>query len=248
MTGVFALILISLLAWILKNGLPKSIHKILEQLSNRSHAFISNTLRDTYNESVIAKKKEMFQLMSEKMNFSRIKVLEIGCGSGGNLQFYPTDMEITLIAEDPNIFCKKYLENHLKGYPNIKLQHYSTSVAENMEDISSESIDCVLSTIVLCSVQNQDKVLREVKRVLKPGGNFFFMEHVASPDNGFLATAQKILNPVNRMLLDGCNVNRETLPSIRRAGFSQVNCKGFNANLFYLFAMLRPHITGYAVK
>ena len=117
-----------------------------------------------------------------------------------------------------------------------------------MAMVTSESIDCVLSTIVLCSVQDQTKVLAEVRRVLKPGGYFFFMEHVHAKERSIMALFQMLLNPLNSFLLDGCNVNRKTWETIHKAGFSEVQCQKFDAGLYYQFAMLRPHISGYALK
>ena len=97
-------------------------------------------------------------------------------------------------------------------------------------------MDCVLSTLVLCSVQNQIDVLKEIKRVLKPGGYFYFMEHVYAKDGSYMSFFQRLLNPLNGAILDGCNVIRTTLPNILDAGFQEVVYERFDAKLQYIFA------------
>ena len=217
-------------------------------VSQRWHAFFNLMMGDTYMKSVLEQKKDLFSTMSQKLNHNAITLLEIGTGHGANLQFLPQEMKIQLVALDPNQFCKPYLEKTLDDHPNVTLKQYVEGVAEDMKMIPSESIDCVLSTIVLCSVQDQAKVLSEINRVLKPGGYYFFMEHVRARKGSAMALAQRLLNPLNSLLLDGCNVNRRTSETIQGAGFSEVSYKRFDAGLFYACAMLRPHISGYALK
>lgn len=217
-------------------------------ISQRWHAFFNSAMGEKYKESVLEHKKDLFTTMAHKMNHNDTTLLEIGTGHGANLQFLPSDMKIQLVALDPNRFCKPYLEKTLDDHPNVTLKQYVEGGAEDMAMVTSESIDCVLSTIVLCSVQDQTKVLAEVRRVLKPGGYFFFMEHVHAKERSIMALFQMLLNPLNSFLLDGCNVNRKTWETIHKAGFSEVQCQKFDAGLYYQFAMLRPHISGYALK
>lgn len=221
---------------------------VLKQLSKRWHAFVSDTMRVKYNESVLEQKKKLFDKMAIIMNLNDIKLLEIGVGSGANFEFLPSEMKIQLIAVEPNEYAKPYLEKNLENYPHVDLCEYAVCPAENMKGIESQSVDCVLSTIVLCSVNDQVQVLKEIRRVLKPGGHFFFMEHVFAKDGFYMPYFQRCLNPLNKILYDGCNVTRNSLDVIKKAGFTDVYPESFNANLFNIFAMFRPHITGYAVK
>ena len=206
-------------------------------------------MRETYNKSVLKRKEDLFQTMVKEQIFQEgKKILEIGSGSGANLEFFPKDANVNLVALDSNEFCRPYLEKRLLSFPNVRLDSYLTASAEDMSEIESDSIDCVLSTLVLCSVEKQQNVLQEIKRVLKPGCRFYFMEHVIAKDGSTMSRFQTILNPVNKLILDGCNVNRQTLPEIQKSGFSKVHFERFEANLEYVCAMFRPHITGYAEK
>ena len=83
----------------------------------------------------------------------------------------------------------------------------------------SALFDTAVSTLVLCTVGDQGRALREVRRVLKPGGQVLFIEHVRSDDPP-LAAWQDRLNRLNRFMACGCNCNRSTLEAIRAAGFA----------------------------
>lgn len=226
----------------------KIVAYYINRIGQRSHAFISSSMRETYNASVRTQKQDLFNKMAQHRQFKKSRVLEIGTGSGANLEFIPNQMEVSLIALEPNRFCKAYLEENLTKHQHVNLEHYSTCAAEAMKDIVSNSVDCAVSTLVLCSVIDQDMVLKEIYRVLKPGGQFYFMEHVEASDGTIMNKIQKFLNPLNRILLDGCNVTRETISCVQNMPFREVHYERFNAKLEYVCAMFRPHITGFAVK
>jgi ubiquinone/menaquinone biosynthesis C-methylase UbiE len=98
----------------------------------------------------------------------------------------------------------------------------------------------VVSTLVLCGVSDQPRALREVHRVLRPGGELRFIEHVRAEDPK-LARLQHRMNPISR-LVAGCECNRETLRSIRDAGFDVRHVDHLMAEKFPVF--VRPVVVG----
>lgn len=207
-----------------------------------------NLLLPKYNRGVFDDKRELFSLLGNE-NKEPITVLEIGAGSGGSLDFYPKDQPIKLIAVEPNIYCQSFLQKNLSKHENITLDKYIVSCAESMREVESNSVEAVISTIVMCSVEDQSAVLQEVKRVLKPSGRFYFMEHVAAKPDTWMWSIQNVLNFVWNILFDGCNINRNTSVAVDNAGFSKVVYKHFMAHkLGPLFYVLYPHIAGYAEK
>lgn len=213
-------------------------------------AFFMSRMNPKYNAAVVNHKAELFQqLQQHSPQKKEMTILEIGCGPGGNLQLYPKDVFVNLVAVEPNVHHKSYLEDNLKKYDNINLEKFIICKAENMASIESDSIETVVSTIVLCSVDNQAEVLLEIKRVLKPGGKFYFMEHVVSEAGTWLYRFQHIFNKIWSILLDGCEVTRDTKSVIQSAGFADVQVKRFSASkLGFIFYPVFPHIYGYAVK
>jgi ubiquinone/menaquinone biosynthesis C-methylase UbiE len=167
-------------------------------------------------------------------------VLEIGPGTGPNLSYYSPD--IHWIGIEPNPFMHSYLrEEAEKLNLNIDLRN---GTAEHL-DVEDNSMDAVVSTLVLCSVENLDTVLKEILRVLKPGGRFFFLEHVAAPQGTMLRRIQHWIRPLWKTLGDGCHPDRETWVALENAGFEHVDYQHFRANLP---AIVSPQIIGVAVK
>ena len=109
---------------------------------------------------------------------------------------------------------------------------------------ADQSIDAVVATLVLCSVSDPKQVLREVLRVLKPGGRFLFIEHVAAPQGTRLRTAQRWLRPLWTRIADGCHPDRETGALIEQAGFAEVRFEKFRLPL----GPVGPQIAGCARK
>ena len=116
--------------------------------------------------------------------------------------------------------------------------------AENMH-VESDSADFVVSTLVLCSVNDAAAALREILRVLKPGGRFVFVEHVAAPKGSRLRRWQRRLKGLWRRIGDGCEPDRETWKVIEAAGFAEVECEHFDSPGIPL---VRPHIAGTATR
>ncbi|MBX4204796.1 MAG: class I SAM-dependent methyltransferase [Candidatus Doudnabacteria bacterium] len=169
------------------------------------------------------------------------KVLEIGPGAGTNFKYFPK--EIHWIGIEPNEVINQELikEAQRQGLTNIEIKN---SQAEQLP-LESDSCDAVIATFVLCSVLDQKKVLAEIFRVLKPGGRYLFIEHVAAPRGSLLRLYQNAANPFHRLYAGNCNINRETAKYIQATGFKNVSITEGKEKLFLL---PWPHIWGVAEK
>ena len=166
-------------------------------------------------------------------------VLEIGPGTGPNLRYLSRGAR--WIGVEPNPFMHAYLRRaaaRLSVAADIRLCGGETLPA------ADASADAVVSTLVLCSVSDPESVLREIVRVLKPGGRFVFVEHVAAPDGTGLRALQRFFGPLWRAAADGCRLDRETAAMIERAGFQKIFHEEFRLPL----GLVAPHIAGFAVK
>ena len=143
------------------------------------------------------------------------RVLEIGGGTGANLAFYGPAVTELVITEPEEPMARR-LEKKLPGYTRpVQVLH---APAEKLP-FEDESFDVVVSTLVLCTVDDQEQSLREAHRVLKSGGKLLFLEHVRS-DDPKLARRQDRLNGFQKRFACGCNCNRSTLEAIEGQGFS----------------------------
>lgn len=168
-------------------------------------------------------------------------ILEIGPGTGPNLAYYPRNSH--WIGIEPNPYMDPYLQQEAARLGlNIDIRR---GTAEHLAGICDHSVDAVVSTLVLCSVENLAKTLQEVLRVLKPGGRFFFLEHVAAPPNTWLRRLQHWIRPLWKVLGDGCHPDRETWVALEQAGFERVEYQHFRAPVP---AIVSPQIIGVAHK
>ncbi|MBM3944610.1 MAG: methyltransferase domain-containing protein [SAR202 cluster bacterium] len=165
-------------------------------------------------------------------------VLEIGAGTGANLPYYRDDVRLTLLEPSPGM--TKRLRKKL-----AMLGKDATTVLQTGERLpfGDASFDAVVATLVLCSVGSLGAVLSEVRRVLRPHGAFYFYEHVAAA-GGITRRAQNVLNPVWKLVVGGCNLNRETESAIKAAGFSAVEVVRFGLPISP--PIVRPSIVGVA--
>ena len=142
------------------------------------------------------------------------QVIEIGGGTGANLSCYGPAVESLTITE-PDVSMVRRLER------NVREHAYATKVLRApAEDLpfDDDTFDVAVSTLVLCGVDDQPRALRELRRVLRPGGQLLFLEHVRSgdPRTGHM---QDRMNWLNRLVVC-CDCNRPTLGSIEEAGFT----------------------------
>ncbi len=166
-------------------------------------------------------------------------VLEIGAGDGANLALYPAGVRVTLL--EPN----RYLLGYMAGGAARAGCAMTGAVRGQGERLpfGAGSFDTVVTTHVLCSVRDQRAVLAEIRRVLRPGGQFLFLEHVAAPPRSATLLAQRAINPAWSAVGDGCQLTRQTGAAIRAAGFRLVELREFDAPYP---AIVRPHISGVA--
>ncbi|RLN08903.1 methyltransferase-like protein 7A [Panicum miliaceum] len=107
------------------------------------------------------------------------------------------------------------------------------------------SMDAVIGTLVLCSVNDIGMALREIYRVLKPGGLYLFVEHVAAPDGSLLRFVQGTFDPLQQFAADGCHLTRKTGENIRDVGFSSLSLDSVRLSNAYIIS---PHVYGVAYK
>lgn len=144
------------------------------------------------------------------------RVLEVGFGTGLNLPHYGSGVT-SLVGVDPlRAEGLKGLAQRLEAAP-FPVERHALRVDEGLP-FDSASFDCILTTWTLCSIGDPARALREMKRVLKPGGRYLFVEH-GRAERASLARWQDRLNPIWVRISGGCNMNRAVAPLVTGAGF-----------------------------
>ncbi|XP_040888850.1 methyltransferase-like protein 7A [Toxotes jaculatrix] len=198
----------------------------------------------SYNKKMHGNKKELFRSLPEFIKpGGQLTILEIGCGTGTNFQFYPPGSKV--ICTDPNPHFQKYLNKSMVENDHLVYERFVVASGEDMGSVEDESVDVVVCTLVLCSVNNIPQTLREAHRILRTGGAFFFIEHVAADASTWAYFFQHIIQPGWYYFGDGCEVTRETWKDLEAAGFSELNLRHIEAPFFFA---IKPHIVGYAIK
>jgi ubiquinone/menaquinone biosynthesis C-methylase UbiE len=141
---------------------------------------------------------------------ARGRVLELGAGTGANLDHYP-DAVTELVLTEPEEPMAKRLR------PRAGAASVVVAPAEELP-FADASFDTVVSTLVLCTVRDPQAAMAEIRRVLKPDGRLLLFEHVRAGDPG-LARWQDRLLPIHRRIAHGCHPNRDTAALLARAGF-----------------------------
>jgi ubiquinone/menaquinone biosynthesis C-methylase UbiE len=145
----------------------------------------------------------------------RGRVLEIGAGTGLNIAHYPDGIAELVIAE-PEPGMRHRLQRRLGRH--ALPARVIDAPAERLP-VADASVDTVVSTLVLCTVDDPEAALREIARILRPGGQLLFIEHVRA-NSRFLAACQDFLFVPWRHFAGGCCCNRPTIELLRACGFS----------------------------
>lgn len=203
-------------------------------------AFLMATFYDRAMRSV--EKRCLAQWRAELLAPLRGNILEIGSGTGTNLQYYSPQLKRLVLSEpDP----------HMRGQLQARINELSLEQAEitpcraEQINLPDACFDHIVSTLVLCSVSDIDKTLQELRRLLKPGGSLVLLEHVRAEDNPNLFRWQKRLEPIWKWCACNCHLTRPTEKLLQQVGFDtqleQVEMTG--APLF-----VRPMIKGGAFR
>jgi ubiquinone/menaquinone biosynthesis C-methylase UbiE len=142
------------------------------------------------------------------------RVVEIGFGSGLNVPHYPSDVEL-VYAVEPASLARRLAEKRVAA-SLVPVQHVGLDGQELPLD--DDSCDAALCTFTLCTVPDPARALAEVRRVVRPGGSFHFLEHGLSPEPG-VARWQHRMEPVQKRLFDGCHLTRDVGALVEAAGF-----------------------------
>jgi ubiquinone/menaquinone biosynthesis C-methylase UbiE len=163
-------------------------------------------------------------------------ILEIGFGTGLNLAHYPAGIhKITTVDVNAgmNTLAQKRIDQSSIEVENLTLS------GENLP-MEDESFDSVVSTWTMCSITNIDQAMREIYRVLRPGGRLFFIEHGLS-DDPRVQKWQNRLNPLQKIWADGCHMNRKINEIIEEPKFRI-------AKLDQFYMQNSPKCLGYTYK
>ncbi|MCB1596478.1 MAG: class I SAM-dependent methyltransferase [Gammaproteobacteria bacterium] len=206
----------------------------------------ANPVRGRFNSWLLAKyeddfHEEMGERKQQHIGALNGTVVEIGAGNGVNFRYYPPG--VRLIVYEPNPWMHERLRQAAGKYG---LDCELRPVSAEQLDLPAQSVDAVVCTLVLCTVDDPGQILREVRRVLKPGGKFFFLEHVAAPRGSGLRRVQDLLMRPWRWLFEGCHTNRETAALLEAAGFSSVEIERFRSRK--MPPVIVPVISGVATR
>jgi ubiquinone/menaquinone biosynthesis C-methylase UbiE len=171
------------------------------------------------------------------------EVLEVGAGTGANIQLYSANVT-RLVLTEPDKHMRKILNGHAG---NCRLNNISvTSGTAEQIEADDETFDYVVASLVCCSVMNLKACLREIRRVLRPGGSLVFLEHVAATEGTSRRQWQNRITPVWKTFMGNCHLNRETEQAIVAEGFDIIQIE--RESMRKAPPIVRPTIRGIAKK
>jgi ubiquinone/menaquinone biosynthesis C-methylase UbiE len=171
------------------------------------------------------------------------RIVEVGAGNGLNFSHYP-DSVGEVIAVEPEPFLRTRAE--LAAQKALVKINVVNGDAEHLP-LEDGSVDAAVTSLVLCSVADEVAALKEILRVLRPGGELRFYEHVLAND-ARLARFQRVANPIWSHFAGGCKLTRSTLEAMQAAGFIVDECEQFVFQPCLLAKLAAPHILGRAHK
>ncbi|MEM7413411.1 MAG: class I SAM-dependent methyltransferase [Myxococcota bacterium] len=153
-------------------------------------------------------------------------VLEVGFGTGLNLDLYPPDVK-SVTGVDPLVTeGLPAVESRIAAAPFPVERH--PLAADGGLPFDAGRFDCVITTWTLCSIPDAPAALTEMRRVLKPGGRYVFIEH-GTAENPSTARWQNRVNPLWKRMTDGCNINRPIDRIVEGSGFELSRLDRFRA-------------------
>jgi ubiquinone/menaquinone biosynthesis C-methylase UbiE len=172
---------------------------------------------------------------------ARGRVLEIGAGTGLNLAHYPVRIEPLVLTEPDEPMLARLRERAARH------DRPATVVGAPAErlPLAAASVDTVVTTLTLCTVDDLEAALGEVERVLAPGGRLLFLEHVRAGDER-LARRQDLLAPLWKRVAHGCHCNRATLAAIDAAALDVQDVE--HGHMPRVPRLIEPLVVGVAVK
>ncbi|WP_394871220.1 class I SAM-dependent methyltransferase [Clostridium butyricum] len=184
----------------------------------------SEKIRKKYNRAarfydILETPMEMMALREWRIDLMKgleWNILEIGVGTGKNIEYYPDDISITAIDFSEGMLQKarEKAEKYNKNVTLIQMDAQDMKFPDN-------TFDTIFTTCVYCSVPDPVKGLKEMRRVCKPNGKIIMIEHVRS-EMWLLGAVMDILNPIV-VTTYGANINRKTVENIYKSGFTDVN-------------------------
>lgn len=180
---------------------------------------------------------QVMNLRSQVVPQARGTVLEVGMGSGLNLEFYDADKVDLVYGLEPSPGMRK------KARPNLaksKVKVEWLDLPGEQIPLADNSVDTVLLTFTLCTIPDWQAALEQMKRVLRPDGELLFLEHGQSPHQS-TRTWQNRITPAWKKVAGGCHLNRPITELIQQAGFRIMELEN-------LYVPKAPKIAGYIYK
>jgi ubiquinone/menaquinone biosynthesis C-methylase UbiE len=214
--------------------------------SPRVPAFAENPVRSRVN-------AWFFHLMDGYMHwkYSELKaryfgdlpgtIVEIGAGTGANLRYFRPGTRVVAVEPNPHMHPMLAERAARHGLDLDILGDGAESLA-----LPDASVDAVVASLVLCTVRDPVAAVREVRRVLRPGGRFVCIEHVAAPAGSVIGRIQRAVYRPWRWFFEGCHSHRDTERVLRGTGFSEVSVERFTWPS--VFVPVRPQIAAVCVK
>jgi ubiquinone/menaquinone biosynthesis C-methylase UbiE len=194
-----------------------SVSKIKPTIDNKAHTTNHLVFARVYEllSRGAAESSFMEPLRRETAGQAYGVVLEVGAGTGLNFSFYNPEKVERLEAIEPDTAMLRYARQRMAtaGVP-ITL----TQAAVEELPFDDSTFDCVVATLVFCSVTDPERGLREIRRVLKPGGTLYMVEHVRS-QGSIASRVQDMITPITRLVSGNCHWNRDTARTVAAAGF-----------------------------
>ncbi|NXX95305.1 MET7A protein, partial [Centropus bengalensis] len=198
-----------------------------------------------HEKKVKKQKQELFRNLPDFTSSSgQLRLLEIGTGCGANFQYFPPGCKV--ICTDVNPHFQEALSKSMNKNQHIHYERFLVAAGEDLHQVPSGSVDAVICTLVLCSVHDVNSTLKEALRVLRPGGAFYFLEHVAADRSSWKYFWQQVCHPTWKLLFAGCCLTREPWKNLEEANFSELKVQHISVPL--PCTPITPHIIGFAVK